>query len=171
MKQSFIIIYSVVFVFIVILKLGVDDYYGKRHPTIAEAIPSSRDISSGSLSMQSLCMACHLAQENHDHQEQGLAPPMWGVRNHYLEEYPSRDAFIEAVSNHVRNPNKKKSLMKNAIKRFGLMPPLLLHDKDIGNIAAAIFEGKGFTKPTWWDAHMREHRMEKHLDRDSIEKH
>lgn len=160
MKHSFIIIYSVIFVFVVILKLGVDDYYGKRNPTIAEARSSSWDISSGSRSMQSLCLACHLAQENHNLQEKGLAPPMWGVRNHYLKTYPSRDAFIEAVSNHVRSPSERKSLMKNAIKRFGLMPPLLLQDKKIGNIAAAIFEGEGVTKPMWWESHMREHRKE-----------
>lgn len=105
--------------------------------------------------LQYLCLSCHQAQEGHDAQRQGLAPPMWGVRDHYLEVYPEREAFVEAVSAFLQKPELEKSLMRNAAKRFGLMPVQGLAPEQLEAVASLVYDGELFKEPPWWAAHQK----------------
>ena len=105
---------------------------------------------------QSLCLSCHNAAEDHSLQEKGFAPPMWGVRDHYLDHYPEKQDFIDAMVQWVRNPNPQVSHMKGAIKRFGLMAPLALPEDQLEAIAGLIYDGDLVEEPSWWEEHVRE---------------
>ncbi|MBC2607848.1 hypothetical protein [Pelagicoccus albus] len=130
--------------------------------TAASVTPLSRVLSQqsdsttrGAETLQNLCIACHQTQPSHELQEKGLAPPLWGVRDHYLEKYPDRETFVEAIVAYLPKPEADKSLMKGAIKRFGIMPPLPLPEDALKDAANAMYDAEGFQEPTWWAEHVK----------------
>jgi hypothetical protein len=106
--------------------------------------------------LTNLCMTCHRAAESHDQQMVGLAPPMWGVRDHYLKHHPEQDAFVAALTQYVQKPNADRSLMKGAVDRFGVMMTLGLPEEQVAEIAKLIYQGELITEPSWWEAHQQE---------------
>ena len=177
MIRSFLIMALVVVGFIFALNWTIDQLYPEINPIVetepiientsplkkAEPnIESSIEPTSQALSqMQALCLICHSAKESHEEQMKALGPPMWGVRDHYLEHYPDENTFVKAITDFVREPSIEKSHMKGAVKRFGVMQPLALPREQLEAIARHIYRAEGFTKPSWWDEHMQEHRSAK----------
>lgn len=81
------------------------------------------------------CLVCH----GNTHRGQGrLAPPFAMVKSHYqsLDE----DAFIKTVSDWVKAPDKQKSRMPGAVRRFGLMPALAYPEDEVTAIAKYIYK-------------------------------
>ena len=175
MNKSIIIVYGVVFLFILALKTGVDHYHPKLnasglspsgHNIVSQSLegvdkqPFASTSSQSEMVMQTLCLSCHSASANHEQQEKGFAPPMWGVRDHYLEHHETLDAFTSAVASWVQSPDEARSLMRGAVKRFGVMPGLNLSEDQLTEIATLIYHGVNVEKPTWWDEHQRTHHAQ-----------
>lgn len=98
---------------------------------------------------QSACMSCHALAAK----EEGIAPPLFGVKDHVIKAYPERAAFIQRVSAWVKAPNPNDVLMPGAVKKFGLMPAQTqLNDADLTAVAEFIYD-TDFTKPDWYAAH------------------
>lgn len=72
----------------------------------------------GELLFDGNCVTCHF------HQEKKSAPSINEVRKNYLNAFPKEEDFVEYMSNWVKKPKKKSSLMHYAIDEFGLMPEL-----------------------------------------------
>ena len=100
------------------------------------------------------CAACHGATGGMDMNKR-IAPPIAGVRMHYISAHPEKDAFVAAVSSWLTNQDESKSLMRGAIRKFKLMPPITVAQDDAEKISAYIYAGK-IEKPQSFDEHVEE---------------
>ena len=70
-----------------------------------------------------------------------MAPPIAGVRMHYIGPYSDEFSFVNAIANWVEKPDSNNSLMRGAIRRFKLMPKININRADVETIARYIFQG------------------------------
>ncbi len=103
---------------------------------------------------QAQCASCHGATGGMDMSKR-LAPPIAGVRMHYISAHPDKDEFVAAVSGWLASQDEAKSLMPGAIRQFKLMPPLEIAIEDAEKIAAYIYAGD-IDKPEGFDKHVEE---------------
>jgi hypothetical protein len=89
--------------------------------------------------LKSRCFICHQEQPAYGNHEGLTAPPMPGVKRHYVKKYPTKDDFVKAIMNWVKNPTKKNSIMKGAIEKFGIMPPFQYPDNELKEISEALY--------------------------------
>lgn len=85
------------------------------------------------------CFSCHNPDTNIDF-EKRLAPPMFKIREHYIDDTITKEAFVNNILTFVSNPNQETSIMPGAVNNFGLMPKQDFSKEDIKQIAAYIFE-------------------------------
>ena len=83
-----------------------------------------------------ICMVCHDTEL-----DSMLGPPMRNIQRRYKISYPEKEAFIEKIVEHTKNPTEENSLMKMAVKKFGVMPALPLSDEYLHAVGAYIYEG------------------------------
>lgn len=111
----------------------------------------------GATVYQSACMSCHALATK----EEGVAPPLFGVKDHVLKAYPERAAFIQRVVAWVQAPNPQDVLMPGAVKKFGLMPAQTqLSEVDLQAVAEFIYD-TDFTRPDWYAAHYQAEHAKK----------
>lgn len=99
------------------------------------------------------CSACHGSTGGMDMSKR-LAPPVIAVRMHYIGSYPDKDSFIMAVADWLEIQDESKSLMRGAIRRFNLMPPVYVSRQNAEKIASYIYEGE-LEKPAGFDEHVQ----------------
>jgi mono/diheme cytochrome c family protein len=97
------------------------------------------------------CLICHGAGESHDDL---LAPPLRGVKNHYLEDYPEREEFVEALVKWNAGPDSNEAIMIGAVERFGVMPALMYPAEEVRAIAEYIYDNDQ-PKPSWMKKGMK----------------
>ena len=86
-----------------------------------------------------------------------IAPPIVGVKDHYLLAYADKESFVSAVVKWVREPATDPSLMPGAISRFGIMPTLPYPSDVVASIATFLYE-ENIEKPGWYEEHFnKEH--------------
>jgi cytochrome c len=100
------------------------------------------------------CSSCHGNTGGMDMHKR-VAPPIVAVRMHYIGNYPDKDAFVMAVAQWVEKQDASQSLMRGAIRRFNIMPPISIAKKDAEKIAAYIYDGD-IEKPAGFDQHFNE---------------
>lgn len=83
------------------------------------------------------CYSCHTPEMTG---QQRLAPPIQMVKMHYMRDYETKEAFVEAIADWVNEPNKDKSIMPGALNRFGLMAPLAISEEDVRLIADYLYQ-------------------------------
>ena len=84
-----------------------------------------------------ICMICHDTEL-----DSMLGPPMRNIQRRYKKSYSEKKVFIEKIVEHTKNPTEENSLMKIAVKTFGVMPDLPLSDEFLSNIGSYIYEGE-----------------------------
>lgn len=99
------------------------------------------------------CYSCHSATAPLEGGR--LAPPMEAVKNHYLDEEVTLEAFTDQLIRFVHKPSEAYSKMHGARRRFGLMPALPLPEEELKAIAAYIYH-EDLEAPEWLEAHQRE---------------
>jgi cytochrome c551/c552 len=77
----------------------------------------------GSLLFNGNCLTCHRETKTES------APSMLDVQKRYKAAFADKKEFIKYMSEWVIDPNEEGSLMRDAIKKHGLMPQLGF-DKD-----------------------------------------
>ena len=109
----------------------------------------------GQDSFNKLCLSCHVTSGRPT-----IAPPIFGVINHVKSAYPTKTEFVDRIVNWVANPQKEKSLMPGAIRRFGVMPKLPYDPIEVRLIAEYLYDGKN-DLPAWYKEHFKaEHGQE-----------
>jgi mono/diheme cytochrome c family protein len=98
------------------------------------------------------CSACHGDTGGMDMNKR-LAPPIIAVRMHYIGHYPDKDPFVMVMADWLENQDESKSLMRGAIRRFNIMPPVYISRADAEKIAAYIYDGN-IEKPAGFDEHV-----------------
>ena len=100
----------------------------------------------GLLLLEKHCYTCHNPKsKSHD---EIIAPPLWGMKKHYIEAFPEKADFEKAMMGFVQNPTEEKALMKGPIKRFGLMPKPLLSIQELEKIVDYIYSNE-LENPAW----------------------
>ena len=101
------------------------------------------------------CAVCHVSEG-----KPTIAPPIFAVKNHVIDAFPVRDDFVEQVKTWVKAPDEKKALMRGAIRKFGLMPPMAhLSDRDVQAVAEYLFD-TDMNLPDWYAEHYKEEHGE-----------
>ncbi|MCK5903089.1 MAG: c-type cytochrome [Cocleimonas sp.] len=106
------------------------------------------------------CVSCHGADVGGMDISKRVAPPIAAVRLHYIGTYPDQTAFVGAISSWMEKQDESKSLMRGAIKKFKIMPPLVLPKNDVAKIAAYIYGGK-LNAPKGFAKHVEEEHGKK----------
>ena len=83
-----------------------------------------------------ICMVCHDTEL-----DSMLGPPMRNIQRRYKISYLEKESFIEKIMEHTKNPTEENSLMKMAVKKFGVMPALPLSDEYLHAVGTYIYEG------------------------------
>ena len=121
----------------------------EQHAVNLEPTDLAKVNHTGAKVYQSACMSCHALAAK----EEGIAPPLFGVKDHVIKTYPERMAFIQRVVAWVKAPNPNDVLMPGAVKKFGLMPAQTqISDAELQAVAEFIYD-TDFTKPDWYAAH------------------
>lgn len=121
---------------------------------LAQPALATNEIEQGKLLYQSYCSSCH-GLTGGMNMRQRVAPPIAAVRFHYIDVYPDKTSFVNAVSNWVEKQDKNKSLMYGAIRRFKLMPAISIARQDAEKIARYIYAGN-IEKPPGFDKHVEQ---------------
>ncbi len=100
------------------------------------------------------CASCHGTSGGMDMNKR-VAPPIIAVRMHYIGTYADKDSFVMAVADWVEKQDADNSLMRGAIRRFNIMPPLSISRADAEKIAEYIYEGN-VEKPEGFQQHFEE---------------
>lgn len=100
----------------------------------------------GLVLLQKHCYACHNPKSKS--QDEIIAPPLWGMKKHYLEAYSEKADFEKAMMEFIQNPTEEKALMKGPIKRFGLMPKPAVSSEDLQKIVSYIYANE-IENPEW----------------------
>lgn len=100
------------------------------------------------------CTSCHGLTGGMDMNKR-IAPPIIAVKMHYIGPYPDKASFVMAIADWVEKQDESKSLMRGAIRRFNVMPPVSIARRDAEKIAAYIYEGD-IEKPVGFEKHFKE---------------
>jgi hypothetical protein len=79
------------------------------------------------------CITCHNAQGK-------SAPPMIKVKQVYKKHFPNKQDFVINMSNWIKHPKIKTSLMPNEIKKYGLMPEIAFDEDTLLQITQYLYE-------------------------------
>jgi hypothetical protein len=60
---------------------------------------------------------------------------------HYIDTYSDEDSFVQAVAGWIEKQDEGKSMMRGAIRKFKIMPPVNVAKEDAKKIATYIFAG------------------------------
>ena len=100
------------------------------------------------------CSACHGITGGMDMSKR-VAPPIVAVRMHYIGRYPDKASFVTAITSWLENQDASKTLMRGAIRRFKIMPPVPVAKNDAQKIAVYIYQGD-IEKPAGFEKHIEE---------------
>ena len=106
---------------------------------ISVTLPSLSIANEGEDLFQTHCAVCHGANVGGMDLQKRIAPPIAAVKMHYLESYPDQESFREAVANWVTHRDERASLMRGAIRKFNLMPPISIANENVLKIADFIY--------------------------------
>lgn len=121
---------------------------------LPQVVLAGDDETAGRQLYKTYCSACHGITGGMDMNKR-IAPPIIAVRMHYMGPYPDKTSFVTAVANWVEKQDAGKSLMRGAIRRFNIMPPVSVSREDAEKIASYIYQGD-IEKPTGFDKHFEE---------------
>lgn len=86
------------------------------------------------------CISCHGTAGGMDMSKR-VAPPIFAVKMHYIGTYSDKDSFVMAIADWLQNRDADNSMMRGAIRRFGVMPAVKVTRDEAEKIASYIFEG------------------------------
>lgn len=121
---------------------------------LPQAIFADNEAGQGKELYQTYCSGCHGLTGGMD-MKQRVAPPIAAVRFHYIDSYPDKTSFVAAVTGWLEKQDVNKSLMRGAIRRFNLMPPITVSKEDAEKIANYIYVGN-IEKPEGFDEHVEQ---------------
>ena len=86
------------------------------------------------------CISCH-GTENGMDMSKRVAPPVFAVKMHYIGTYSDKDSFVMAIADWLETRDADNSMMRGAVRRFGVMPEVKVTRDEAEKIAGYIFEG------------------------------
>ncbi|MDH5600121.1 MAG: cytochrome c [Gammaproteobacteria bacterium] len=87
------------------------------------------------------CDSCHGVKHGMDMSKR-VAPPVFAVKMHYIGTYADKDSFVMAIADWLETRDANNSMMRGAVRRFGVMPEVKVSRDEAEKIAAYIYQGK-----------------------------
>lgn len=112
------------------------------------------DLGRGFNLLETNCFACHSPKGDHDAR---IAPPMVAIKKHYIDAETTEAEFTNALVKFVQNPSEENTLMKGAVRKFGVMPKMEFSEKDLRDIAAYIYRTE-LEAPDWFEEHFQQEK-------------
>ena len=104
--------------------------------------------------LNSNCFTCHSPNAGKDER---IAPPMKGIKMHYLTEGISKEEFIQNIVAFVANPSAENAKMPGAVEKFGVMPKMGFSDEQMTAAAEYIYS-QALESPNWFQKHYETER-------------
>lgn len=82
------------------------------------------------------CFTCHNPNLEIDNR---VAPPMFKIRQHYLDEETTEEDFVKNIVHFIHNPTEENSIMPGAVRNFGIMPKMTFNEDELKLIAAYLY--------------------------------
>ncbi len=102
------------------------------------------------------CMSCHDTYEKNK-----IAPPLIAVNQVYLRLADGNmTVAMERMKTFLAAPSKEATLMKPAVKLFGVMPKIELTQEELRDFSQVLVETE-FEIPEWFDEHYKTHELKK----------
>jgi hypothetical protein len=102
------------------------------------------------------CMSCHDTYEKNK-----KAPPLIAVNQVYLRLADGNmTVAMERMRTFLDAPSKEGTLMKPAVKLYGVMPKMELSQEEMRDYAQVLIETE-FEIPEWFDDHYKTHELKK----------
>ena len=89
--------------------------------------------------LENTCLYCHAIG---DTDAKPVAPPMLVVRDVYKQNYPTKEAFVNALVKFTVDPSEDKAIMKGDLAQYGLMEDSGITKDDVEEIAAYLYDFK-----------------------------
>lgn len=105
--------------------------------------------------METKCYLCHNPSVPENGQR--IAPPMVAVKAHYLDVYKDKESFVKGIMEFVKSPSEEKTMMRGAVRRFGLMPTQQFPEEEIRKIAEYLYDYQ-IEEPDWFKEHWMDRR-------------
>ncbi len=115
-----------------------------------EAVTTSKEQTEAYTLFKNNCYACHsvITKSHNDI----IAPPMVAVKNRYQKSFPTKEAFVKAVTTWVLDPKEENALMLGAVSQFKVMPKQPFKEEDVVKIAEYIYDNE-IEQPEWFAKH------------------
>ena len=108
------------------------------------------------------CMSCHDTYEKNK-----IAPPLIAVNQVYLRLADGNmTVAMGRMKTFLADPSKERTLMKPAVKLFGVMPKIELTEEEMRDFAQVLVETE-FEIPEWFDEHYKTHELKKPQESNS----
>ena len=104
------------------------------------------------------CDSCHGKTGGMDMSKR-IAPPLFAVKRHYIGSYPDEMTFVNAVADWVETRDIETALMPGAIRRFNIMPPIIVEREKVEKIAEYIYFGKINTPGQFEEHYKKQHSL------------
>ena len=143
--------------FLTVLTLIISCKQEKKTTELEEA-PAQVEMEKADLAMRGEKMLSTYCYQCHDpkaEEENILAPPMIAVKNHYITENTTREAFVADLVLWMGKPKVEKSKMPDAIEKWGLMNHQIYPDSVIIGIAQYMYDNE-IEQPEWYQKHHEE---------------
>ena len=102
------------------------------------------------------CMSCHDTYEKNK-----IAPPLIAVNQVYMRLADGNmTVAMERMKRFLAAPSKEMTLMKPAVKLYGVMPKMQLTEEEIRDFSQVLVETE-FEIPEWFDDHYKTHDLKK----------
>jgi len=130
----------------------------EKKTTEMEDAPAQTEVVANDLAMRgekmlsSYCYQCHDPKAE---EENILAPPMIAIKNHYITDSTTRDAFVADLVLWMGKPRVENSKMPDAIEKWGLMNHQMYPDSVIIGIAQYMYDYE-IEQPEWYQKHHEE---------------
>ena len=130
---------------------------GKKSEEMKDT-PMETEVQAEDLAMQgeklmaTYCYQCHDPKSAEDNI---LAPPMVAVKNHYITEETTKEAFVADLLDWMNGPKEENSKMPDAIAKWGLMNHQVYPDSVIVGIAEYMYDNE-VEAPEWYQKHHEE---------------
>jgi len=119
---------------------------------VAQTVMPSTD---GKKLLETKCYVCHNPSTGEN--QQRIGPPMVAVKAHYLDVYGDRESFVNGIMEFVKSPSEEKSMMRGAVRRFGVMPTQQFPEEEVRKIAEYIYDYQ-IAEPEWFKEHWMDRR-------------
>jgi cytochrome c551/c552 len=111
--------------------------------------------------VQKNCTSCH-----HPNEQNSIAPSLKDIHAFYNNKFSSQNKGHLKLFSFLSSPKDETAMMKDAVKKYGLMPKISLSDEELKAVAELLY-GFNFSKENW-DKNIASIKKESDENSDSI---